>query len=55
MLGQRVLDKERTEQIVLSKDEVIIGVKIGMRDPGGSNGKKEEGLVTSLQFMIAQI
>ena len=54
ILGQRVVDKERTEEIALAHDEVVVGIKYGTREHGPT-GKKEEGIVTGIKFIIAQM
>ena len=55
MLGQKALSEEKIEEITLHQEEVIIGVKLGLRLPNYGKGKKEEGLVASIQFAIATI
>lgn len=56
MLGQKPVHEERTDEIVLKQEEIIVGVKLGMREPlHVGKGKKEEGIVASIQFVLASI
>ena len=43
------MHEEKLEEIVLNQEEVIVGIKIGMREPvHNGKGKKEEGVVASI-------
>ena len=56
MLGQKPLSEEKHEEIMLKDEEVIVGVRLGIREQAmNSKGKKEDGPVSQIQFVIAKI
>lgn len=49
MLGQKALTEEKQDELILKEEEVILGVKLGIREQAmNSKGKKEDGPVSSI-------
>lgn len=47
LLGQKALSEEKQEEINLKDEEVIVGVRLGIREQAmNSRGKKEDGPVS---------
>ena len=56
-LGQKATEKEKKEVITLKPEEVVVGVKLGIRDTNmhstmSSPRQKVEEIITSIQFII---